>query len=130
MRLISRTASRPIWGGSQILRKLKHGPEKTFSRYPDWPFCHLQLSAPLPPPKGCPEVLTTLGDHILKARLLRGLMQIEAARELGVSGETLHNWETGKRAPQKYLRERIMAFLGYDPREHGIAFPERGKQTV
>jgi transcriptional regulator with XRE-family HTH domain len=69
--------------------------------------------------------LVTLGDHIRKARLLRGIMQVEAAREMGVSYATFHNWETGERAPQKHLRERIRGFLGYDPREHGVAFPER-----
>jgi transcriptional regulator with XRE-family HTH domain len=52
-------------------------------------------------------------------------MQIEAASEMGVSYATFHNWETGERAPQKHLRERITGFLGYDPREQGVAFPER-----
>ena len=56
-------------------------------------------------------------------------MQIEAARELGVSGETLHNWETGRRAPQKCLRERIVGFLGYDPREEGVPFPEQPRRA-
>jgi transcriptional regulator with XRE-family HTH domain len=52
-------------------------------------------------------------------------MQIEAAKEMGVSYATFHNWETGERAPQKHLRERITGFLGYDPGEHGVVFPER-----
>lgn len=71
-------------------------------------------------------MLLTLGDHLRKVRLVRNLKQTEAAVVLGVSEETLHNWETGKTAPQKYLRRRIIRFLGYDPREHGAAFPTRG----
>ncbi len=69
--------------------------------------------------------MVTLGDHLRKARLSRGIMQVDAAKEMGVSYATFHNWETGERAPQKHLRERITGFLGYDPREHGVAFPER-----
>ncbi len=122
-------AERPLKSEGRC-QNLKETPKNSWSPYPDWPFCHLQLSAALPPPKGYPETLSTLGDHLRRARISRGIWQTEAAKELGVSHATLHNWETGKRAPQKYLRERIVGFLGYDPREEGVAFPERGKMSV
>ena len=79
------------------------------------PFYHLRLTAPMPPPRACPRELRTLGDHLKKARLLRGLVRREAAAVFGVSGETVENWETGKTVPRAYLRERIVCFLGYDP---------------
>jgi transcriptional regulator with XRE-family HTH domain len=52
---------------------------------------------------------------VKKVRLLRGLIRREAAAVLGVSGETIENWETGKTVPRADLRERIVRFLGYDP---------------
>ena len=69
----------------------------------------------MPPPWGCPRELRTVGDHLKKARLLRGLVRREAAMALGVSGETLESWETGRTAPRAFRRERIVCFLGYDP---------------
>lgn len=67
-----------------------------------------------------------MGDHLKKARLLRGLVQDQVARELGVSGTTLLNWETGKTAPRAYLRERIVCFLGYDPGDWTASSAPRG----
>jgi transcriptional regulator with XRE-family HTH domain len=77
----------------------------------------------MPPPRGCPRELRTLGDHVKKVRLLRGLIRREAAAALGVSEETIENWETGKTLPRTGLRERITRFLEYDPR---IGGPPRG----
>src|SRR6185436_5332212 len=77
------------------------------------PFYHLRLTAPMPPPRGCPRELQTLGDHVKKVRLLRGLIRREAAAALGVSEETIENWETGKTVPRAGLRERITRFLEY-----------------
>jgi transcriptional regulator with XRE-family HTH domain len=56
-----------------------------------------------------------LGDHVKRARLLRGFVRKEAAAALGVSGETIENWETEKTVPRAELRGRIVCFLGYDP---------------
>jgi transcriptional regulator with XRE-family HTH domain len=67
-----------------------------------------------------------VGDHLRKARLLRGLIRREAGAALGVSGETIENWETGKTAPQAYLRERIVCFLGYDPGDWTAPSAPRG----
>ena len=87
------------------------------------PFCHLTLRAPMPPPRGCPRELRTVGDHLKKARLLRGLIRSEAATALGVSGDTIKNWETGETAPRACLRERIVCFLGYDPGDWTASAP-------
>jgi len=71
----------------------------------------------MPPPRGCPCELRTLGDHLRKARLLRGLFQDQVARELGVSGATLLNWERNHTRVQARFMSKVVAFLGYDPRE-------------
>jgi transcriptional regulator with XRE-family HTH domain len=71
----------------------------------------------MPPPRGCPQELTTLGDHVKKARLDRDLLQEDLARELGVSIGTVVNWEKNlTQVATRYL-PKVVAFLGYDPRE-------------
>lgn len=78
----------------------------------------------MPPPRGCPRELRTVGDHLKKARLLQGLARREAGAALGVSGATIKSWETGETAPRAGLRERVLRFLGYDPGDwracHGV----------
>src|SRR5947209_15792213 len=87
------------------------------SLHPDLPFCHLTLTAPMPPPRGYPRALTTLGDHLRKARLDRGLLKEEVSRELGVSLGTVVNWEQNHTAVATRFMPRVVAFLGFDPRE-------------
>ncbi|HSS47808.1 MAG TPA: helix-turn-helix transcriptional regulator [Thermoanaerobaculia bacterium] len=67
-----------------------------------------------------------MGDHLKKARLLRGLFRREAGAALGVSGATIKNWEAGETAPRAYLRERIVCFLGYDPGDWTASSAPRG----
>jgi transcriptional regulator with XRE-family HTH domain len=62
--------------------------------------------------------LTTLGDHLRKARLDRGLRQDEVARELGVGYQTVSNWERNYSRVGPRLLPKVVAFLGYDPREN------------
>lgn len=71
----------------------------------------------MPPPRKCPRELRTLGDHLRKTRLDRGLWQEHVARELGVSVSTVLNWETNHTRVQTRFMPKVMAFLGYDPRE-------------
>jgi transcriptional regulator with XRE-family HTH domain len=79
----------------------------------------------MPPPRGCPRELATLGDHVKKARLDRGLFQEDLARELGVSVGTVVNWEKNlTRVATRYL-PKVVAFLGYDPREESGTLGER-----
>jgi hypothetical protein len=41
----------------------------------------------------------TLGEHLKKRRRELGLLQREAANRIGVSAETVSNWESGKTEP-------------------------------
>ena len=55
---------------------------------PVLPFCHLRLSARIPPARGYTLELKTLGDHLKKRKKRRmgmGLRQRGAAERLGVS---------------------------------------------
>lgn len=71
----------------------------------------------MPPPRRYPRELKTLGDHIKKARLDRGLSQDELARALGVSGSSVMNWERNATEVATRFLPKVTAFLGYDPRE-------------
>ncbi len=91
----------------------------------DLPFCHLTLTAPMPPPRGYPPGPKTLGDHLRKVRLDRGLRHDEVARELGVSKATLFNWEGNHTRVQTRFMPQVVAFLGYDPREEAGQIGDR-----
>lgn len=89
------------------------------------PFCHLRLSAPLPLPQSYPRELKTLGDYLRKARLDRGLRQEDAARELDVTPSTVTRWEGNLTRVAIRFLPKVVAFLGYDPREEGGELGER-----
>lgn len=57
----------------------------------------------------------TLGEHILRVRLERGLKQTEVADILKVNPWTLGNWEKGSTEPVVAHYPAIMSFLGYCP---------------
>lgn len=57
----------------------------------------------------------TIGDHVLKRRLYLNLTQPEAAKLLGVSTETILNWELNYRKPSINHIGKLIKFLGYDP---------------
>jgi len=88
------------------------------------PICHLALRGRKPLPKGYPQQLRTLGDHIRKKRLDLGLTQKEAAREIGVDDVTLRHWENHQTSPQICLIPRVISFLGYLPYEAPSSFSE------
>ena|SRR5947209_16872491 len=79
----------------------------------------------MPPPRGYPQALATLGDHLRKARLDRGLLQEEVARELEVSLGTVVNWEQNHSSVATRFMPRVVAFLGFDPRPADELFGER-----
>ncbi len=79
----------------------------------------------MPPPRGYPRDLRTLGDHLRKARLDRGIFQEHVARELGVSLPTIVNWETNHTRVATRLMPKVVAFLGYDPREEAERLGDR-----
>ncbi|MBI2073639.1 MAG: helix-turn-helix transcriptional regulator [Gemmatimonadetes bacterium] len=79
------------------------------------PFCGVTLRGQKPPPPGYPRELRTLGDHLRKRRLDLGLRQDDVARKLGVSLDTIRNWEVGRAAPAQWQWAGIIRFLGYAP---------------
>lgn len=81
-------------------------------RIPTW-MPRLHFVAKLPSPRGYPKELKVLGHHLLKRRFDLGLSQKETASALGVSVNTLHNWEHSRTSPQPRLISRIHDFLGY-----------------
>lgn len=80
------------------------------------PFLPLvQLSVSIPVVLTYPDVLTTIGDHIRKARYERGLLQKEVADIIGVNVATVVNWEKNHTSPPIMLIPKIISFLGYNP---------------
>lgn len=79
-------------------------------------YLHYRLTLPRPimPPKGYPVELQTLGDHIRKRRLDLGLLQMEVASEIGVSENTVWNWEHGTEPELRHI-PAVLSFLGYMP---------------
>src|SRR5262249_45186519 len=79
------------------------------------PICRLTLKARIPCP-GCPTAPRTLGEHLRKARLDRGLRQKDVAREIGCDPGTLVSWEKGRAEPVAPFLPRLLTFIGHDPR--------------
>ena len=57
----------------------------------------------------------TLGEHIKRRRLQLGLYQKDVAAVIGVSTETVFNWEKGLNNPEIQYMPSIITFIGYDP---------------
>ncbi len=55
------------------------------------------------------------GDHIRKRRLELGLLQNETATLIGITDDTLRDWELHQRQPRARHIPEIIDFLGYDP---------------
>ena len=79
------------------------------------PFCHARLTGSRPLDPAYPRELRTIGDHIRKRRLDLGLLQREAAEDIGVTQWTLRNWELGWSTPAIRCLPEIIRFLGYSP---------------
>ena len=62
-----------------------------------------------------PSALTTLGDHIRKVRLDRGLLQKDVAKIIKVDVMTITNWENNRSHPMVRYVPRIIVFLSYEP---------------
>lgn len=59
----------------------------------------------------------TVGGKILSQRLKLGLLQTDVARIIGVSTDTITNWENGRGGPQFRSYPKVIEFLGYFPLE-------------
>lgn len=66
-------------------------------------------------PYGYPSQLKTIGDHIRAARLDRGLLQREAATQIGCDVGSVFNWEKKGTEPTLKHMPGIIGFLGYCP---------------
>ena len=89
--------------------------------------CQLELEAEKPLPEVYPKVLKTLGNHLRKRRLDLGLLQKEVAERLGVTTDTITNWELNRCEPGIRCYPAIIEFLGYVPFSLGETFPDRLK---
>ncbi len=76
------------------------------------PFCNVRLTALKPTPY--PREPRTIGDHLKKRRCELGLRQIDAGKQIGVTADTILNWETNACPPSIRYMPRIIRFLGVD----------------
>lgn len=67
----------------------------------------------------------TLGEHLKKRRRELGLLQREAGERMGVTKETVANWEKDKTKPVPSQFKPLIAFLGYDPTPAPTSLAER-----
>lgn len=80
---------------------------------------------PIPLPPSYPDELNSLGDHLRKKRLDEGDYQKEVAQKLGVSPDTINNWEQGHTEPSLRHIPRIIDYLGYVPFETGETWGQK-----
>ncbi len=59
----------------------------------------IRLRGRISGPAGYPETPRTLGEHLKKARLDRGIPQMDAAKAIGCGPLTFLHWEKGRVAP-------------------------------
>ncbi|MEL6256103.1 MAG: helix-turn-helix transcriptional regulator [Bacteroidota bacterium] len=78
-------------------------------------FSNIILRVPKPLHSKFPYKLKYIGDHLLKHRLDNKKTQKAIARELGVSSNTVSNWENNKTHPGMHPLSKIIKLLGYDP---------------
>jgi DNA-binding XRE family transcriptional regulator len=80
------------------------------------PFCGwAPLTVKAQKRKDYSEAPQTLGEHLKKRRKELGLLQREAAERMGVSAETVANWESGKTEPLATQFRPVVVFLGMTP---------------
>jgi transcriptional regulator with XRE-family HTH domain len=72
-----------------------------------------------------PERLNTLGDHLLRRRLVLKLLQRQVAQQLGVDKTSVYNWETNRTKPGLEYMPAIIRFLGYNPFPSPEGWPDR-----
>src|SRR5438105_15448684 len=76
-------------------------------------FCKLVLIAPKPKPIGYPKEINTLGDHIRRGRMDRGLLIKDVAAQIGVTDAMICLWETHRAVPVVSQMPAIIRFLGF-----------------
>ena len=74
------------------------------------------------------EQLNTIGDHLLRRRLVLKLLQRQVAQRLKVDVMTVRNWENSRNRPRAEHMPAILQFLGYNPEQVANTQGERLKQ--
>ena len=67
----------------------------------------------------------TVGEHIRKIRKSKGLTQVQLAEKSGVAMISIHQYETGKRAPRLEQLVYIASALEIDPSEFAAFASEK-----
>jgi DNA-binding XRE family transcriptional regulator len=75
------------------------------------PKINLTIQRPQTLPDGYPLRPKTLGERLKKKRLDMELFQKDVAQIVGVSADTVTNWERGRTKPSKHAMIRIQQFL-------------------
>jgi DNA-binding transcriptional regulator YiaG len=73
--------------------------------------CKIKLRGKRPINPAYPVELNTLGDHLRKVRLDRGLSQPDVARVLKVSTDMVTCWELNRNQPTAKFAKAIIDFL-------------------
>ena len=90
------------------------------------PFCRgVPLSIKAQKPKDYSEIPTTLGGYLKKRRRELGLLQREVAERMGVSTDSVANWENDETKPVAAQFRPVVEFLGYDPTPEPRTVAER-----
>jgi transcriptional regulator with XRE-family HTH domain len=77
--------------------------------------CKKELIGYRPMNPNYPQELVTLGDHLRKVRLDRRIYQSDVAKALGVTNDSINNWENNHCEPKVSQAKSIIKFLGYIP---------------
>ena len=77
----------------------------------------IELESDRPRDTAYPKTLTTIGDHLRKARLDKGLSQLKVAEIIGVTTDSITGWELNRHEPYISQMRGIISFLGYNPYE-------------
>jgi transcriptional regulator with XRE-family HTH domain len=102
---------------SLLLKGLLIQKQARWTRFniPALPFCKVTLKAERPISPAYPKSLKTFGDHLRKRRLDLSLQQKDVSRILGVTKNSIWNWENNLASPSLYHILKIIEFLGYVP---------------
>ena len=71
-----------------------------------------------------PEELNTVGDHLLRRRLVLKLLQRQVAEQVGVDKSSIANWESNRTQPGIEYMPAIIRFLSYNPLSPAHNWPD------
>jgi transcriptional regulator with XRE-family HTH domain len=77
------------------------------------------------PAQGARPRPTSIGDRIREQRGERQLRQYDVAQQIGVSPQTIGNWERNRTAPPVSLMPAIFRFIGFDPSPEPATLADR-----